>query len=59
MTSSLGVIENGLILVHVSSFYVPIVQGAILSGARRVPFAHNDLGELERVAKQIERYQAR
>lgn len=26
----LGVIENGLILVHVSTFYVPIVQGAIL-----------------------------
>ena len=26
----LGVIENGLILVHVSSFYVPIVQGSIL-----------------------------
>lgn len=29
----LGVIENGLILVHVPSFYVPIVQGAILLGA--------------------------
>ncbi len=26
----LGVIENGLILVHVSTFFVPIVQGAIL-----------------------------
>jgi len=30
-----------------------IVQGAILSSARRVPFAHNDLGELDRLLSEV------
>ena len=38
---------------HDSLSHNSIVQGALLSGARRVPFAHNDLGELDRLLSQV------
>ena len=38
---------------HDSLSHNSIVQGCILSGARRVSFAHNDLGELDRLLSQV------
>jgi 8-amino-7-oxononanoate synthase len=40
--------RNDLIL-HDSLSHNSIVQGALLSGARRISFPHNDMGELERL----------
>ena len=40
-------------IFHDSLSHNSIVQGALLSGARRVSFAHNDLGELDRLLSEI------
>ena len=41
------------VIVHDSLAHDSILGGAKLSGARRRPFAHNDLGALETVLKQV------
>ena len=40
-------------IVHDSLSHNSIVQGAILSGARRLPFPHNDLEELDRMLARV------
>ncbi len=45
----------GDLIVHDALAHNSIVQGAILSGARRRPFPHNDWQELDKVLKEIRR----
>ena len=40
-------------IVHDSLSHNSIVQGAMLSGARRLPFPHNDLVELDRLLARV------
>ena len=40
-------------ILHDALSHNSVVQGAMLSGARRVSFAHNDLAELERLLVEI------
>ena len=40
-------------VVHDSLSHNSILQGAIMSGAHRVPFPHNDLAELDRVLTRV------
>jgi 8-amino-7-oxononanoate synthase len=41
------------VIVHDSLSHNSIIQGALLSGATRMPFAHNDLDELDRVLRAV------
>ncbi len=43
----------GDLIVHDSLAHNSIVQGALLSGARRRPFAHNDFAALDRMLAEI------
>ncbi len=43
----------GDLILHDSLAHNSIIQGAILSGARRRPFAHNDWGELDAILHQV------
>lgn len=45
----------GDLIVHDSLAHNSIVQGALLSGARRRPFPHNDFAALDRMLREIRR----
>lgn len=47
------VVGEGDLIVHDSLAHNSIVQGALLSGARRRPFPHNDYAALDRMLKEI------
>jgi 8-amino-7-oxononanoate synthase len=42
-------IDRNDVILHDALSHNSIVQGALLSGARRISFPHNDLGELDRL----------
>jgi len=42
-------LSSGDLVLHDAFAHNSVVQGCILSGARRLPFPHNDLGALERL----------
>ncbi|WP_238388845.1 aminotransferase class I/II-fold pyridoxal phosphate-dependent enzyme [Roseimaritima ulvae] len=52
--STIGLLVSpGDLILHDSLSHNSIVQGSILSGARRRPFAHNDFEELDRVLTEV------
>ncbi|WP_153555745.1 aminotransferase class I/II-fold pyridoxal phosphate-dependent enzyme [Roseimaritima sediminicola] len=54
--SAIGqLVSPGDLILHDSLSHNSIVQGAMLSGARRRPFRHNDFEELERVLSEVRR----
>ncbi|NIJ09437.1 8-amino-7-oxononanoate synthase [Sphingomonas vulcanisoli] len=46
-------VDRNDLVVHDALSHNSIVQGALMSGARRVVFPHNDLAELDRMLAQI------
>ncbi len=48
-----NLVGPGDLIVHDSLSHNSIVQGAILSGARRRPFAHNQFEELDRLLSEV------
>jgi 7-keto-8-aminopelargonate synthetase-like enzyme len=46
-------LSHGDAIVHDSLAHNSIVQGAILSGGARIPFAHNDIADLDRVLRAV------
>lgn len=46
-------VGNGDLILHDALSHNSIIQGAILSGARRRPFPHNDWQELESILAQV------
>ncbi len=45
-------LSSGDLVLHDASVHNSVVQGCILSGARRLPFPHNDLNAVERLLER-------
>lgn len=46
-------VERGDLVVHDALSHNSIVQGAVVSGAQRIVFPHNDMAELDRMLGQV------
>ncbi len=52
--STIGhIVGSGDLILHDSLSHNSIIQGSILSGARRRPFAHNDWQELDEILNEV------
>jgi 8-amino-7-oxononanoate synthase len=48
-----ALVDREDVILHDALSHNSIVQGALLSGARRISFQHNDLGEMERLLAAV------